>query len=213
MRKLAIGTVILVTAIVTFVITSAFWLIAFNGGALGPGAARDAPEAENVITETTEPDSNPQLVLGPSGLAVPVAGIAVEDLVDTFQQSRADGARVHNAIDIMAPAGTPVVAAAEGLVEKLYFSEGGGGISVYVRSPDRQWLYYYAHLQDYAPGLREGQRVERGDRLGSVGTTGNAGEAGPHLHFAVHQMGRNESWHEGTPVNPYPLLAGQGRAR
>ena len=211
MRKLALGTVILVTAVVTALLTSAFWLIAFNRGALGPGAARDSAEAENVITETTEPDSDPKLVLGPSGLAVPVGGIKVEDLVDTYQQSRAGGARAHNAIDIMAPAGTPVVAAAEGVVEKLYFSEGGGGITVYVRSPDRQWIYYYAHLQDYAPGLREGQRIERGARLGSVGTSGNANPAGPHLHFAVHQMGANDSWHEGTPVNPYPLLAGQGQ--
>jgi murein DD-endopeptidase MepM/ murein hydrolase activator NlpD len=213
MRKLALGTVILITAVVTALVTSAFWLIAFNGGVLGPGAAGDSTVAENVITETTEPDNDPQLVLGPSGLAVPVAGIAVEDLVDTYQQSRAAGARVHNAIDIMAPEGTPVVAAAEGIVEKLYFSRGGGGITVYVRSPDQQWIYYYAHLQEYAPGLQEGQKVERGDRLGSVGSTGNANPAGPHLHFAVHQMAPNEPWYEGTPVNPYPLLAGQGRGR
>ena len=213
MRKLALGTVILITAVVTALVTSAFWLIAFNGGVLGPGAAGDSTVAENVITETTEPDDDPQLVLGPSGLAVPVAGIAVEDLVDTYQQSRAAGARVHNAIDIMAPEGTPVVAAAEGVVEKLYFSRGGGGITVYVRSPDQQWSYYYAHLQEYAPGLQEGQKVEQGDRLGSVGSTGNANPAGPHLHFAVHQMAPNEPWYEGTPVNPYPLLAGQGRDR
>ena len=213
MRKLALGTVILITAVVTALVTSAFWLIAFNGGVLGPGAAGDSTVAENVITETTEPDDDPQLVLGPSGLAVPVAGIAVEDLVDTYQQSRAAGARVHNAIDIMAPEGTPVVAAAGGVVEKLYFSSGGGGITVYVRSPDQQWIYYYAHLQEYAPGLQEGQKVEQGDRLGSVGSTGNANPAGPHLHFAVHQMAPNEPWYEGTPVNPYPLLAGQGRDR
>ena len=213
MRKLALGTVILITAVVTALVTSAFWLIAFNGGVLGPGAVGDSTVAENVITETTEPDDDPQLVLGPSGLAVPVAGIAVEDLVDTYQQSRAAGARVHNAIDIMAPEGTPVVAAAGGVVEKLYFSRGGGGITVYVRSPDQQWIYYYAHLQEYAPGLQEGQKVEQGDRLGSVGSTGNANPAGPHLHFAVHQMAPNEPWYEGTPVNPYPLLAGQGRDR
>ena len=205
MRKLALGTVILLTALVTAVLTSAFWLIAFNIGGSGGGTA--AP-AQNVITETTEPDSRPELVLGPSGLAVPVAGIRVADLVDSYTQARGGGARVHDAIDIMAPAGTPVVAAAEGVVEKLYFSRGGGGITVYVRSPDRQWSYYYAHLQEYAPGLTEGQRVGRGDRLGSVGTTGNAGAAGPHLHFAVHRMGPDEPWYEGTPVNPYPLLAG-----
>lgn len=199
MRRLAIGSVILLTAIVTASLTSAFWVIAFNVG-------RSTAPVENVITETTEPDAAPALVLGPSGLAVPVAGVAVDDLVDTYTQSR--GARVHNAIDIMASEGTPVVAAAEGIVEKLYFSRGGGGITVYVRSPDEQWIYYYAHLLEYAPGLQEGQRVERGDRLGSVGATGNARD--PHLHFAVHQMGPDEPWYEGTPVNPYPLLAGGG---
>ena len=206
MRKLALGTVILATAVVTALLTSAFWLLAFNIG----GGRDQAPQ--NVITETTEPDSRPELVLGPSGLAVPVAGVRVADLVDSYTQARG-GARVHDAIDIMAPEGTPVVAAAEGIVEKLYFSRGGGGITVYVRSPDREWSYYYAHLQEYAPGLTEGQRVERGARLGSVGTTGNASVAGPHLHFAVHRMAPNEPWYEGTPVNPYPLLAGPTAAR
>ncbi len=213
MRKLALGTVILITAVTTFVLTSAFWLIAFNAGSVFGSSGSDAASSENVITETTEPDSDPELVLGPAGLAVPVAGIEVHDLVDTYRQSRSGGARVHNAIDIMAPDGTPVVAAAEGTVEKLYFSRGGGGITVYVRSPDQQWIYYYAHLQEYAPGLREGQKVERGARLGSVGSTGNANPAGPHLHFAVYRMEPGEPWYEGVPVNPYPLLAGEGQGR
>ena len=204
MRRFGIGTVILVTAAITAMLTSAFWLIAFNLGRRAP-----APPVENVITETTEPDTDPELVLGPGGLAVPVGGVRITDLLDTYTQSRSGGARVHNAIDIMAPAGTPVVAAAEGIVEKLYFSRGGGGITVYVRSPDQRWIYYYAHLQEYAPGLTEGQHVNRGDRLGSVGSTGNANPAGPHLHFAVHRMEPGEPWYEGTPVNPYPLLAGR----
>ncbi|HEV2867502.1 MAG TPA: M23 family metallopeptidase [Allosphingosinicella sp.] len=210
MRRLGVAAIVIITAVVTAALTSAFWLIAFNAGRR---AGPSAPGPQNVITETTEPDNRPELVLGPGGLAVPVAGVRVQDLVDTYTQSRAGGARVHDAIDIMAPAGAPVVAAAEGTVEKLYFSRGGGGITVYVRSPDRRWIYYYAHLQEYAPGLTEGQRVERGGRLGSVGSTGNANPAGPHLHFAVHQMAPDEPWYEGTPVNPYPLLAGRGPAR
>ena len=208
MRRSGIVAIVIVTAVVTAALTSAFWLIAFN---LGPRSS--APPGENVITETTEPDARPELVLGPGGLAVPVAGIRIQDLLDTYTQSRAGGARVHNAIDIMAPEGTPVVAAAEGVVEKLYFSRGGGGITVYVRSTDGRWIYYYAHLQEYAPGLTEGQRVERGARLGSVGTSGNANPGGPHLHFAVHRMEPGEPWYEGTPVNPYPLLAGSGSRR
>ena len=208
MAKLGTGLLVLLTAVATAVVTSIFWIAMYNlGRSAGP-----AP-AENVITETTEPDTRPELVLGPSGLTVPVAGVSVEELVDTYGRARAGGARIHDAIDIMAPAGTPVLAAAEGTVEKLFFSRSGGGITVYVRSPDGQWIYYYAHLQEYAPGLTEGQRVERGARLGSVGSTGNASPAGPHLHFAVHRMDPGDDWHGGTPVNPYPLLAGRGAPR
>jgi murein DD-endopeptidase MepM/ murein hydrolase activator NlpD len=140
-------------------------------------------------------------------LLVPVAGVARTQLVDTFTQARGSG-RSHDAIDIMAARGTPVLAAAEGRVEKLYFSNGGGGITIYVRSPDGRWMYYYAHLDRYAPGLAEGQQVRPGVAIGFVGSTGDASPEGPHLHFAVNAMAPGERWWEGTPVNPYPLLAG-----
>lgn len=198
--------IVIGTAAGSALVTSAFWIAVFN---LRPADGGDGGGEEQVITETSAPDgSPPEFVLAPSGLAIPVGGITAAQLADTYTQSRGGGTRVHNAIDIMAPHGTPVVAAAEGVVEKLYTSAGGGGITVYVRSPDRRWIYYYAHLQGYAPGLQEGQRVARGDRLGSVGSTGNASPSGPHLHFAVHQAEPDEPWYEGTPVNPYPLLAG-----
>lgn len=153
------------------------------------------------------------VTVGPSGLAVPVAGVKPSDLVDTFTQARAGGARVHDAIDIMAPLGRPIVASAPGTVEKMFFSRGGGGTSVYIRSLDGRWLYYYAHLHAYAPGLREGQRVARGTLIGFVGFSGNASPAGPHLHMAINRMGPGEKWYQGTPVNPYPLLAGKSAAR
>lgn len=137
-----------------------------------------------------------------------MVGIKRKDLVDTFSQARAGGARVHDAIDIMAPIGKPVVAAAPGRVEKIFFSQGGGGNTVYVRSDDGKWSYYYAHLSAYAPGLHEGQRVLRGAPVGFVGSTGNANPAGPHLHFAINRMSPGEKWWQGSPVNPYPLLAG-----
>ena len=209
MAKIATRTTIIVTAIVTAVLTSLFWIVAFNLGRSGEAAA--AAPAGNVITETLEPDTQPQLVLGPGGLNVPVAGVRIQDLIDTYTQSRGGGARVHNAMDIMAPHGTPVVAAAPGTVEKLFFSRGGGGITAYVRSPDRRWIYYYAHLQAYAPGLAEGQQLRAGAPIGTVGSTGNANPAGPHLHFAVYRMEPGEPWHAGTPVNPYPLIAGPAR--
>jgi len=194
-----------VTAIVTAALTSAFWMYALSKAPVGDRtpAASAAPAAPQ----------RPAVVVGPGGLAIPVAGIRPGQLSDTYTQSRAGGARAHNAIDIMAPRGTPVVAAAPGTVEKLYFSRGGGGISAYVRSSDRRWIYYYAHLDAYAPGLREGQALGRGDPIGIVGSTGNANPAGPHLHFAVHAMEQGESWHEGQAVNPYPLLAGSGARR
>ena len=191
------------TAVVTAILTSAFWIFAFNLVSAPKGSQ---PSGEPL---RSGPEIAEGLVLGPSGLAIPVAGKTSADLIDTYTQSRAGGARVHNAIDIMAPAGTPVHAAAPGTVEKLYFSEGGGGISAYVRSDDKRWSYYYAHLQEYAPGLTEGQRIERGQLVGRVGSTGNANPAGPHLHFAINRMEPSWKWHQGEPINPYPLLAGK----
>jgi len=207
MARLATGVVVAVTAVVTAVLTSLFWIAAYSI-ALPADGSSPPPPAEKPAP--TAPVPRVQPVVAPSGLAIPVAGIRASQLLDTFTQARAGG-RPHDAIDIMAPAGTPVIAAAEGTVEKLYFSQGGGGITAYVRSVDRRWMYYYAHLQAYATGLHEGQRVARGDPIGRVGSTGNANPAGPHLHFAINSMAGEERWWQGTPVNPYPLLGGPQR--
>jgi peptidoglycan LD-endopeptidase LytH len=195
------------TALLTAVVTSFFWIWFYS-------------QPEKVVTSagqevTVKPGSQPPvsmaegIVVGPAGLAIPVQGIQPKQLTDTFTQARAGGARVHDAIDIMAPEGTPVLAAADGKVEKLFYSNGGGGITAYVRSPDMRWTYYYAHLQSYAPGLAEGQQVRRGQLVGRVGHTGNASAEGPHLHFAINRMQPNEKWYQGSPINPYPLLAGK----
>jgi murein DD-endopeptidase MepM/ murein hydrolase activator NlpD len=205
-RRLGIWTIVIVTALISCALTSAVWLLAFNRGPVTP-----APEPRQAGTQP--PPKRAELEIGPSGIAIPVAGIKPDALADTYTQSRSGGARVHNAIDIMAPHGTPVVAAAPGTVEKIYDSKGGGGLTVYVRSPDGRWMFYYAHLERYAPGLREGQAVRQGDPIGTVGSTGNANPAGPHLHFAVNRMAEGEKWYDGTPVNPYPLLAGKEPAR
>ncbi len=203
MSKLALIGSNLATALVTAAVTSAFWMVAFNSGPVRESAPAPVMPAQA--------EREGEYFVGPAGLAIPVAGIKPEELQDTYKHARAGGARVHDAIDIMAPEGTPVVAAASGRVEKLFFSKGGGGITVYIRSPDQRYLFYYAHLRDYAPGLHEGQLVKQGDRIGTVGVTGNANPGGPHLHFAVHRMAPGEKWHQGTPVNPYPLLAGNRR--
>ena len=144
-------------------------------------------------------------------LVIPVQGVASARIVDSWGQSRANGARAHQGTDIMAPGGTPVVAAAAGTVEKLFYSHGGGGVTLYVRSPDRRWSYYYAHLRDYAPGVVEGLKVRAGDLLGYVGDTGNAGTGNFHLHFGVEQHEPGEGWWKGRAVNPYPLLVGGRR--
>jgi murein DD-endopeptidase MepM/ murein hydrolase activator NlpD len=197
----------LVTAVLTAAVTSTFWIVAYSNPSAPAGARSEpAPEAAEKAVATVE--GRDKLVLGPTGLAIPVAGIRPGQLVDTYTQARAGGTRAHDAIDIMAPHGTPVIAAAPGRVEKLFFSPGGGGITAYVRSDDGRWTYYYAHLQDYAPGLKEGGLVKRGDPIGRVGSTGNANPQGPHLHFAINRMANGEKWYQGSAINPYPLLAG-----
>ena len=141
----------------------------------------------------------------PGGMVIPVQGVRQSQLVDTFTQARDDGLRRHDAIDIMAPLGTLVIAAAPGIVEKLYVSPRGGN-TIYVRSPDRRLSYYYAHLDHYAPNLREGQPVSAGQVLGAVGYTGDASASGPHLHFAINTLEPADGWWKGTAINPYPLL-------
>lgn len=142
-----------------------------------------------------------------SGLIIPVAGVRADQLTDSFSDPRGGGARDHQAIDILAPRGTPVIAAAPGTVEKIFESVPGGH-TVYVRSADGRTVFYYAHLDGYAPALAEGVTLDRGDAIGMVGSSGNADPATPHLHFEVHRMAEGEDWYQGTAVNPYPLLVG-----
>jgi murein DD-endopeptidase MepM/ murein hydrolase activator NlpD len=200
MARLTLILVIVVTAIVSSALTSAFWFVAFNRGQIE--AVKTAPPP------APPPAPKAPLVVAPSGLAIPVAGVKPEQLVDTYTAARSGG-RVHDANDIMAARGTEVVAAAPGTVEKLFFSKGGGGITAYVRSPDSQWQYYYAHLDSYAPGLHEGQALKQGDLIGRVGSTGDASPNAPHLHFAINRMQPGQRWWQGSPINPYPLLAGK----
>ena len=142
------------------------------------------------------------------GLAIPVVGVGKADLVDTFTQAREEGARRHDAIDILAPRGTPVVAAADGRIEKLFESERGG-TTLYERSTDGRWVYYYAHLDRYAPGVADGQAIRRGQTIAFVGSTGDASPDAPHLHFEAHRMLPGQRWHEGEAINPYPMLVGR----
>jgi peptidoglycan LD-endopeptidase LytH len=138
-------------------------------------------------------------------LLIPVTGVEAGQLKDTFDDARALGRR-HDAIDIMAPRGTEVRAVDDGTIAKL-FTSVAGGLTIYQFDPTQTFSYYYAHLDHYASGIAEHQEVRRGQLLAYVGSTGNASENAPHLHFAIARLGTDRSWWKGDPINPYPLLA------
>ena len=139
-------------------------------------------------------------------LLIPVAGIAPNQLDDTFNDARGSERR-HQALDIMAARGTPVLAARDGKVEKLFNSKPGG-LTIYQFDPTGTYAYYYAHLDRYATGLAEGRQLRRGEVIGYVGSTGNASADAPHLHFAIFVLGPEKRWWKGTAIDPYPLLVG-----
>lgn len=184
-----------------------------NAGApsnLDESRAPTTPASAAPVVSTSPvapPLAGPAPVPPATTLLMPVRGIRPEQLGDTYNQTRG-GTRSHEALDIMAPRGTPVVAAVGGKVEKLFTSDAGG-LTVYQFDPSATYAYYYAHLDSYAPGLREGMQLRRGDVIGTVGSTGNASPDGPHLHFAIFLLGPEKQWWKGTPVNPYPLLTGK----
>jgi murein DD-endopeptidase MepM/ murein hydrolase activator NlpD len=144
--------------------------------------------------------------LGESAMAIPVAGVAKENLRDMFADARTGHA--HHAIDILAPRGTPVVATVDGRILKL-FSSGAGGLTIYESDPIEDKMYYYAHLDHYA-SITEGVDVKRGDIIGYVGTTGNAPPDTPHLHFAVFLLPSTKEWWKGEAIDPYPMLMQNG---
>lgn len=161
----------------------------------------------DVVARPADPAAAPVAVAPVSvrpGLLVPVQGIGREELKDTFLQLRGGG-RTHHALDILAPRGTPVVAAVDGKVEKLFNSKAGG-LTVYQFDVAEEKVYYYAHLDRYADGLKEGQFVTQGTVIGYVGTSGNAPPDAPHLHFAIEVLTPEKRWWKGTPINPFPLL-------
>ena len=140
---------------------------------------------------------------GPHLMSPPITGLSVPELHDTFEQTR--GRARHEAIDIMEPRGTPVHAVVDGTIAKLFLSKPGGN-TIYLFDEAGEFCYYYAHLDHYAPNLREGMHVSRGDVIAFVGSTGNASPDAPHLHFTIFQLGPEKRWWKGTPINPYPLL-------
>lgn len=142
--------------------------------------------------------------LAARNLLIPAANVTASQLRDTYIQARSEGRR-HDAIDITAPQGTPVVATADGKVIKLFLSDKGG-VTLYELDPSERYVYYYAHLMRYAEGVVEGKQLRRGDVIAYVGDTGNAGSGNYHLHFAISKISSPRQWSGGDPINPYPLL-------
>ena len=178
------------------------------------GAAR--PWVKPSPLEGPQADTRASAVPAPAdlrqrNLILPVQGITPEQLQNTFGDSRSGG-RVHEAIDIMAPRNTPVLAVEDGKVAKLFTSKQGG-LTIYQFDPTETYAYYYAHLERYADGIKEGMMLRRGQVVGYVGTSGNANPAGPHLHFAIFRLTPEKRWWDGAPVNPFPVLGGRGGDR
>lgn len=195
----------LLTIVVTATLTSAAWIVV---GSTYVDRSDEAPPRATSATPTPRTTAGSSAPAATGRLSIPVAGVAASQLTDTFNETRGSDRR-HEALDILAPAGTPVIAAAPGRIEKLFKSDAGGN-TIYVRSADRRTLYYYAHLQAYAPGLQDGSDVDRGQRLGTVGSSGNADPAAPHLHFAVMRTAPDaEWWKPATAINPFPLLVAE----
>ena len=171
--------------------------------------AAPTPVATVIKNEVVSTSALPALTPGDPDIAqlrsraltLPVQGVDAARLTDTFTQARAAGAP-HEALDIMAERGTPVLAVEDGEVVKL-FSSKPGGITLYQFDPGRQYAYYYAHLDSYADGIREGTALRKGQVIGYVGSTGNALPGAPHLHFAIFVLGPERQWWRGTPLNPY----------
>ncbi len=198
----------LTTIAATATITSAAWIL-FGGVWYGNVVSGAAPLAATGAGRAEQAAATPHSTANSARLIIPVAGVTAGQLTDTFEDARGGGTRLHQALDIMAPRGTPVIAAAAGTVEKLFHSNAGGN-TIYVRSPDRRTIHYYAHLDSYAGGLHEGQAVAQGETLGAVGSTGDASPEAPHLHFEIMRTTPDAKWYQSaTAVDPYPLLTGK----
>jgi murein DD-endopeptidase MepM/ murein hydrolase activator NlpD len=156
------------------------------------------------------PPPEPVVSAGSEGIIIPVAGVARADLRDDFEAIHSG--HPHHAIDIRAPRGTPVLAAVDGTIRKLFESRAGG-ITIYEFDLTTERSYYYAHLDSYASSLTEGMRVRQGDVIGYVGTTGNAPPETPHLHFAITLLPPDKAWSKGEAIDPFPILVARGVTR
>ncbi len=200
--------------------------LAIVTAACGPAIRPLGPLAPTVVAPVAElpepPSESPppaaplawtdEEYLHERGLMVPVQGVGPEKIPDTYWQFRDSGARAHQAIDIVASRGTPVLSADSGTVLRLA-KNTLGGTTIYTTDPERRFVFYYAHLERYADGIFEGKSVAQGEVIGYVGTTGNAPKNTPHLHFQVMRFVDAKQWWNGPPFDPRPYLALTGDRR
>ena len=171
--------------------------------------ARPVVSPEPATLPSTESAPVDDAAAAPRSLMVPVQGVHPSRVVDSYTAGRGGG-RTHDAVDIMAARGTPVLAAGDGTILRLRQNEAGG-ITIYQLDPAEQFVYYYAHLERYQRGLTEGLRVRQGDVLGFVGTSGNAPDNLPHLHFQVMRYRGGGQYWGGEPVNPTGWFTQRGK--
>ena len=173
-----------------------------------PPAESPSPDARTDFGPALAPEL---AALRERGLMVPVAGVAPWQVPDTYDAPR-EGGRRHDALDILAPRGTPVLAADDGVILRVGTNALGGNV-IWAADESRRLTFYYAHLDRYARGLREGHAVRRGDVIGYVGTTGNAPPGTPHLHFQVMRILDLQRFANGVPFNPLQFFTTAGDSR
>lgn len=190
----------------TFGVLLAGWILGAAAVVVMGAASTPRTVTESLPVESRQlpPTAIAKPLAAGTRIIIPVRGVASSDLHDNFLQPR-NGGRTHGALDILAPRGTPVIAAVDGTIRKLFTSRAGG-LTIYEFDQAEERVYYYAHLDRYADGIGEGSVVRQGTVIGYVGTTGNAPPGTPHLHFAIELLPPTKEWWKGQPVNPYPLL-------
>jgi murein DD-endopeptidase MepM/ murein hydrolase activator NlpD len=175
-------------------------------GAIGTSApAESTEEARHPAPPVPTIGSNPVAELRRRGLKLPIDKASIEAMKGNFSQTRGGGSRIHEAVDLLAPRHTPIRAVESGTIARLFLSRAGG-LTIYQFDPSRGYCYYYAHLERYAEGLKEGQAVNAGQVIGYVGTSGNAPPDTPHLHFAIFQVTNERQWWNGRPLDPYEVF-------
>jgi murein DD-endopeptidase MepM/ murein hydrolase activator NlpD len=194
------GNAMIVAVFGAVALAAAIWLFSSTStlGSELAAATAALPQPAGTTHSGTVPED-----LIAKRLIIPIPGIKPEDLTPQFYDKR--GERGHEALDIMAPRGMPVVAVEDGTIARL-FTSAGGGLTIYQFDPTETYVYYYAHLDQYAEGLAEGDVVMRGQLIGYVGSTGNAHPSAPHLHFGISHLGPEKQWWKGEPLDPYPAL-------